>query len=61
MYMKKVIFQFEYFKTTGVLIDCTNYSLEEEIGIEVLRDVEIKQGSFVIFKNKYTKETPIWK
>ena len=48
----------EYFKTTGVLIDCTSYSLEEEIGIEVLKETEIEQGSFVIFKTNIQRKHP---
>jgi kynurenine formamidase len=48
----------EYFKTIGVLIDCTNYYLEKEIGIEVLRDVEIRQDSFVIFKTDIQRKYP---
>lgn len=47
---KKSNIPIEYFKTKGLLINCTKYSLDEEIGIEVLKDIEIKESSFVIFK-----------
>ncbi|CAH2215383.1 cyclase family protein [Tepidibacter aestuarii] len=47
---KKSNIPIEYFKTKGVLIDCTNYGLDEEIGIEVLKDIEIEESSFIIFK-----------
>ena len=47
---KKSNVPIDYFKTTGVLIDCTNYDLDQEIGMEVLKDIEIEENYFVIFK-----------
>jgi kynurenine formamidase len=52
---KKSNIPLEYFKTKGVLIDCTNYDLDREIGLEVLENIEITKGRFVIFKTN----TPI--
>ncbi|MCY6370690.1 cyclase family protein [Clostridium ganghwense] len=48
----------EYFKTRGALIDCTSYGLDEEIGIEVLKDIEIEENSFVIFKTNIQIKYP---
>ncbi|MBF8983404.1 cyclase family protein [Lutibacter sp. B2] len=49
---KKSNVPIEYFKTKGILIDCTNYDLDEEIGLEVLKGVEIEgeEDIFIIFK-----------
>ncbi|MCT4544308.1 MAG: cyclase family protein [Vallitalea sp.] len=47
---KKSNIPLEYFKTQGILIDCTKYCLDEEIGIDVLKDIYIEENSFVIFK-----------
>ncbi|WFD10244.1 cyclase family protein [Tepidibacter hydrothermalis] len=55
---KKSNIPLEYFKTKGVLIDCTNYSLDEEIGIEALKDIEIKESSFVMFKTNIQSNYP---
>lgn len=42
----------EYFKTKGVLIDCSKYDQDKEIGIEVLKNVVIdkEKMTFIIFK-----------
>lgn len=56
----------EYFKTKGIIIDCSNYNLDEEIGLEVLKDVEIEGSNkeFIIFKtniqNKYSYGSEIY-
>lgn len=49
---KKSNVPIDYFKNSGVLIDCTNYDLDEEIGLEVLKELEIEgeEDTFVIFK-----------
>ncbi|MCT4508224.1 MAG: cyclase family protein [Tepidibacter sp.] len=47
---KKSNIPLEYFKTKGVLINCTNYCIDSEVGMEVLKNKEITEGSFVIFK-----------
>lgn len=48
----------EYSKCDGVLIDCTNYSLGREIGMEAIKEVDIKKKDFVIFKTGVPKENP---
>ena len=42
----------DYFKTRGVLIDCTEYGIEKEIGMEVIEGIDIKYGEkvFIVFK-----------
>ncbi len=55
---KKSNIPIEYFKTKGILIDSTNYGLDEEIGIEVLKDIEIEEGSFIIFKTNIQIDYP---
>jgi len=55
---KKSSVPIEYFKAKGVLIDCTNYGLDEEVGIEVLKDIEIDENSFVIFKTNIQIKYP---
>lgn len=44
-------------KTEGVVINCKNYQLNSEIGLEVIENKNIKKGDFIIFKtgiqNKY--------
>jgi len=55
---KKSNIPLEYFKTMGVLIDCTNYGLDEEIGIKALKNIEIEDNSFVIFKTNIQIKYP---
>jgi kynurenine formamidase len=55
---KKSSIPLEYFKTKGVLIDCIQYDLDREIGIEVLKNIEIREGSFVIFKTNIQSKHP---
>ncbi|MFK4784797.1 cyclase family protein [Fusobacterium sp. MFO224] len=66
---KKSSIPLKYFKTEGVLIDCTEYDLDKEIEIEALKNIKIKEGNFVIFKtntearysygsNEYFKKHP---
>lgn len=47
---KKTIVPLEYFKTKGILIDCSKYGVDDEIGIEILNGLEIKENSFVMFR-----------
>lgn len=48
----------EYIRTEGVLVDCSNYDLDEEIGMEVLENVNIKSNDFVIFKTNIQSNNP---
>ncbi|WP_027634455.1 cyclase family protein [Clostridium hydrogeniformans] len=40
----------DYFKTRGILVDCSNYKENEEIGIEALEGIKIDEAEFIIFK-----------
>lgn len=48
----------EYFETTGLLIDCSDYKPDEEIGLEILKNICIPQNSFVIFKTEIQNKSP---
>lgn len=48
----------EYLKCDGILIDCTNYDLEREIGLEVVKKINIKKKDFIIFKTGIQKKAP---
>ena len=45
----------EYFKTNCQIVDCTAYDLEQEIGMEAIRGIDIKKGDFIIFKTGIQK------
>jgi len=47
---KKSIVPLEYFKTKGILIDCSNYEADNEIGLEIVDNLEIEKDAFVMFK-----------
>lgn len=47
-----------YMKTKGVLVDCTKYDLDEEIGMEVLKEKKIEEGNFVLFNTGIQNENP---
>jgi len=47
-----------YIKTKGILIDCTSYNLDDEIGIETLKNKNIEKGDFVIFKTNIQEKYP---
>ena len=49
---KKSNVPIDQFSTKGVSIDCPNYELDEEIGLEVLKELEIEweEDIFVIFQ-----------
>ncbi|MGL5328833.1 MAG: cyclase family protein [Peptostreptococcaceae bacterium] len=48
----------EYIKSRGLIIDCSNYNLDEEIGMECIDDKTINNGDFIIFKTNIGKEHP---
>lgn len=39
----------EYIERRGVIIDCRDYNPNQEIGVEVIKNLEIEKGDFVIF------------
>lgn len=48
----------DYIRTNGVLVDCSSYDLDEEIGIEALENIDIKRNDFVIFKTNIQSNNP---
>ena len=46
----------EYFRTSAVIIDCTEYEIEKEIGIEIVDNIDIKEEMTVIFKTDMIKK-----
>ena len=48
----------KYLECNGVLINCTNYGLGKEIGIESIKNISIKKKDFIIFKTGIQKENP---
>lgn len=49
----------EYLERNGVLVDCKGYPLKKgEIGMEAIKNVDIKEGDFVIFNTGYLNEYP---
>jgi len=47
-----------YIKSRGVIIDCSNYRLDEEIGMECIQGKEINNGDFIIFKTNIGEKYP---
>lgn len=47
-----------YMESRGIVLDCTKYSRDVEIGLEVLSLVDIKKGDFVIFKTNIGEKYP---
>lgn len=39
----------EYIERRGVIIDCGGYSYNQDIGVEVLKNISLRRGDFVIF------------
>lgn len=48
----------DYIKTKGILIDCSNYSLNEEIDLDILENITIRQNDFVMFKTNIQENNP---
>lgn len=48
IYNKSDISQ-EYIERRGIVIDCREYNHDQEIGIEVVKNLKIEKGDFVIF------------
>lgn len=46
----KTIIDEEKMKTEGIVINCQNYQLNSEIGLEIIENKNIKKGDFIIFK-----------
>lgn len=47
-----------YIKSKGVIIDCSKYGLDEEIGMECIQGKEINNGDFIIFKTNIGEKYP---
>ncbi|HSQ87413.1 cyclase family protein [Romboutsia sp.] len=47
-----------YIKSRGVIIDCSNYRLDEEICMECIQGKEINNGDFIIFKTNIGEKYP---
>ncbi|MGB5824380.1 MAG: cyclase family protein [Proteocatella sp.] len=47
-----------YIKSRGVIVDCSKYGLDKEIGMESIKDKIINSGDFVIFKTNIGEEHP---
>lgn len=47
-----------YMKSRGVIVDCTQYALDQEIGMEAIQDSVINKGDFVIFKTDIGAKYP---
>lgn len=47
-----------YIKSRGVIVDCSNYNLDKEIGIECIQDKIINNGDFIIFKTNIGEKYP---
>jgi len=48
----------DYFKTKVHIIDCSNYNIDEEIGLEVLENICIYENTFIIFKTNIQENYP---
>lgn len=48
----------KYFETRGVVINCECFTPDEEIGKDVLEDVELNEGDFIIFVTKIKDRYP---
>lgn len=57
VYMKSEIPE-EYMERNGVIVDCTNYDKQNQIGLEVLDGIIIDNNDFVIFKTDIQKNHP---
>jgi len=55
---KKSSIPIDYFKSQGLLIDCTSFGINEQIGIEVVDGHEITEGTFIMFKTDIQTEHP---
>lgn len=55
---KKTKIPKKYMRTEGILIDCTKYDLDTEIDLEILKEIDIKKGDFVVFKTNIQKNNP---
>ena len=57
MFITKVKVPENYFESHGIVVDCRSYNINDEIGIESIKDLKIKEGTFIIFRtdmmNKY--------
>ncbi|MGL5650069.1 MAG: cyclase family protein [Clostridium sp.] len=48
-----------YMKSRGIIVDCTKYSKDEEIGLEaIVSSNNIKEGDFIIFKTNIGEKYP---
>lgn len=53
---KKTDVPLEYFKTKAIIIDCSNYDLDKEIGIEITKNIDIQKNDFVIFRSNIQEQ-----
>lgn len=47
-----------YIKSRGVIVDCSKYGLDKEIGMESIQDKVINNDDFIIFKTNIGKKYP---